>query len=176
VDLLNSKLYPLILNNLPLFIFTILVVERLKQLSKKNIISAWIVYFLSTFFHELSHYIVSLFTNGKPTKVSLLPSRSEDKKSIILGYVESSNITWYNGFLVGMSPLSLLVGVYFIDIYFFKFFEESIVSFFVYLFLIIIFIDSSLPSSQDFKVAFSSIFGVLFYMSLISFLLGVYFV
>lgn len=147
----------------------VLIIDRLKQASKQNIYTAWGAYFIGTFFHELSHLLISFLMNGKPVNVSLLPQRDKNNpNSIILGYVVSGNIKWYNAIPISMSPLLLLLGVYYFDKYFFAHISQNIYSIAIYLFLIISFIDSSIPSKEDFKVAFSSFFGLLFYTLLMS--------
>jgi len=166
---ISDKLYFLIVNYLPIFILVVLVIDRIKQASRQNIYTAWGAYLIGTFFHELSHLIISLIMNGKPVNFSLLPQKDKnDPNIIILGYVSSNNIKWYNAIPISMSPLLLLVGVYFFDKYFFVHIPQNIYSIPIYLFLIISLIDSAIPSREDFRVAFSSFFGLFFYTLLIS--------
>lgn len=77
----------------PLY-FSIIIaalIERLKETSKCNIVSVWAVFLLGTFFHELAHFLVSLFTFGQPVSFNILPKRSKDNNTIILGSVKSQN-------------------------------------------------------------------------------------
>jgi len=166
---ISDNLFFLIINFLPIFILTVLIIDRIKQASKQNIYTAWGAYFIGTFFHELSHLLISFLMNGKPVNFSLLPQKdTHNPNNIILGYVLSSNIKWYNAIPISMSPLLLLVGVYFFDKYFFTYVSQNIYSMVIYLFLIISLIDSAIPSREDFRVAFSSFFGLFFYTLLIS--------
>ena len=140
-----------------------LFISRIKMIMHTNIVTAWIANLTGTFFHELAHLIVSLVTNGKPVKVSLFPEKQED--GYVLGYVISSNITWYNALPIGLAPLSLLVAVYYIYTYFFGYIEFTVINYIIYLFLLVSFLDSAIPSIQDFEVAFSN-FGFLIYFGI----------
>ncbi|MGD9679161.1 MAG: hypothetical protein AB7V16_12535 [Vulcanibacillus sp.] len=145
--------------------FTTLItisIVRFKHLSKTNNYFAALVYFIGTFFHELSHYIVALITTMKiPKKVSLFPKveNINGKKSIVLGYVEISkeNVNIFNAFPIAMAPLILLYLAYLVSKYFFIFYTNyyqiNLFGYFVYLFLITTLIVNSVPSSADFKMA-----------------------
>ena len=137
-----------------------LFISRIKLIMHTNIVTAWIANFTGTFFHELAHLVVSIVLNGKPVKVSLFPQKIDN--GYILGYVQNSNITWYNALPIALAPLSLLVAVYYIYNYFFSYFEMNFTNYLLYLFLLVSFLDSAIPSIQDIKVAFSN-FGFLVY-------------
>jgi len=141
-----------------------LFVSRVKTSMHTNIVTVWIANFAGTFFHELAHLIVSAVFNGKPIKISLFPKK--EGNGYTLGYVESSNITWYNAFPIAMAPFLLLIIVYFIYNDFFNFMELNTLNYLIYLFLLVSFLDSAIPSGQDFKVAFSN-FGFLIYFLLL---------
>ncbi len=145
-------------------VFMTLLISRIKLSMHTNIITAWIANFMGTFFHELAHLLVSIVLNGKPTKVSLFPKKTED--SYILGYVNNSNITWYNALPIALAPLLLLVVVYFIHSDFFNYFEFNITNYLLYIVLLVSFLDSSIPSTQDIKIAFSNL-GFLVYFGII---------
>lgn len=169
-----DNLYEIIISNMPLFVLLIILIDRLKRISRVNTYTASLMYFFGTFFHELSHYVIALITNAKPVSFSLFPSKNKDN-TIVLGEVMCANLRWYNSFLVGISPLLLLILVFIVDQYFFIYFQPSLISLAFYLFLIINLIDSAIPSNQDFKVAFSSTVGNLIYLSFFSILLMRYF-
>lgn len=147
-----------------IFFTTLMTISimRFKHLSKTNNYFAALVYFIGTFFHELSHYIVALITTMKiPKRVSLLPKveNINGKKTIVLGYVEISkeNVNIFNAFLIAMAPLILLYLAYLVSKYFFIFYTNyyqiNLLGYFLYLFLITTLIVNSVPSSADFKMA-----------------------
>lgn len=158
-------------------------IGKLKESSKRNIFSAWFFYLFGTFFHEMAHLVVSLISFGKPTKISLLPSkieREDGKTSYVLGYIESSNMTWYNTFLISMAPFSLFYIAFFVYKNFFLYFDMGFLSVLSYVFIIVSLIFSAIPSTKDFSNIFKSGFlgnlvvpiaitvGFLFYYGLIS--------
>ena len=96
----------------------------------------------STFLHELSHYIISMITFGKPTSFSIIP------KNNTLGYVISSNYNIFNGLFISLAPLINMVIAYYIfisDIGYFKY----IISFYL--------IAGGVPSSIDIKNSLKSL-------------------
>ncbi len=119
----------------------------------------FIIYRLpATFLHELTHLIVGLLTNAKPSKASIIPHKQEDG-SWRLGSVTFNNIRWYNGALVGLSPL--LLGLVFTPLIpsQWAFSHTQIKDLLVWLAMAYI-IPSAIPSSQDFKVAIASLIPV----------------
>jgi len=149
-----------------------LFISRIKLIMHTNMFTAWIANLTGTFFHELAHLIASMVLNGKPVKVSLFPQKTE--KGYILGYVQSANVTWYNAFPIALAPLSLLIIVYLIYNHYFEYFEMSLTNYLIYIFLLVSFLDSAIPSIQDLKVAFLNI-GSLVYVGIAIFLYFQYF-
>ena len=131
------------------------IIGKLKEKSKQGLFTAWIMYFTGTVFHELSHFILSILTFGKPTWFSVFPSKSVDSRtnrvSYTLGYVESSNMRWYNVFFISMAPLLLLPLSFLVYSNFFIYFEQNLLNIFLYIFLIISLLFSSIPSNIDFE-------------------------
>ncbi|WP_459820103.1 hypothetical protein [Galenea microaerophila] len=112
-----------------------------------------------TILHEcLGHYLVSLLLNGRPIRCSVLPTKSEDG-GWRLGYVVSSNITWYNAVPIAMAPLIIFIPA--------LLFPPSNIGSALFWGLVM---SSGIPSLTDFKVAFSNIFSVIFYGFLLYFL------
>jgi hypothetical protein len=143
-------------------IFMTIIIVRFKYLSQTNSYLAASVYFIGTFFHELAHYLIALFTTFRwPEKISLFPKieKHNGTKTIVLGYVDinKKNLNIFNAFLIGMAPLLLLYLAYLVSKYFFTFyvqlFEINLGTYLLYLFLITTLIVNSVPSSADFKVA-----------------------
>jgi hypothetical protein len=136
------------------------LIGKMKESSKNNLFTAWIMYFMGTLFHELSHFVVSFLTFGKPFWFSVIPSTKIDKttgaKTTTLGYVKSGNIRWWNVFFVSMSPLLLLPFSFWVYNYFFNYFEESLWTVVLYIFSIVSLLFSSVPSGVDFKNVFNA--------------------
>jgi len=141
------------------FIVLAAIIGKIKESSKQNTFSVWVTYFFGTLFHELSHYIAALLTNGKPKMASLFPRKITDGEGnyrYILGYVSIANSKWYNVFFISMSPFLLLILSFYVYLYYFTYIEESLLSYLGYIFIIISLVFSSLPSKEDFSVLFSS--------------------
>lgn len=160
IDNLENSIFNLIQDNLLYFTIIIsAIIGKLKESSKSNIFTAWIMYLIGTLFHELAHLVVSIITYGKPTWFSIFPSKQRNEMNetvgYTLGYVSSKNLQWYNVFLVAMAPLLLLPLSYWIYLHFFDYFDKSIISMLSYIFIIISLLFSSIPSSTDFKLVFN---------------------
>ncbi|MDD3834738.1 MAG: hypothetical protein PHS42_04610 [Sulfurimonas sp.] len=136
------------------------IMGKLKESSKSNVLSAWVMYFMGTLFHELAHFTVSLITYGKPFWFSVIPSTGIDKatgrKIITLGHVKSANIRWWNTFFVSMAPLLLLPLSYWVYNNFFTYIEVGLWSSVFYIFTIVSLLFSAIPSSVDFENVFNS--------------------
>jgi len=150
-------------NSLFTVVFLTILLIRIKLLAQNNLLSVWAIEMFGTFFHELMHLIFSSLLNGKPTRVSLFPKRVED--GFILGYVQSSNIRWYNAFPIAMAPIILMYFAFYVNQNFFYYFEDNLVTYIVYIYVQVSLIDSSIPSTQDFKVAFGNL-GFVLYLSI----------
>lgn len=136
------------------------IIGKLKESSKSNVLSAWVMYFMGTLFHELAHFAVSLITYGKPFWFSVIPSSRYDKetgrRTITLGCVKSANITWWNTFFVSMAPLLLLPLSYWVYNNFFTYIQGGLWSSVLYIFIIVSLLFSAIPSAVDFKNVFNS--------------------
>lgn len=166
LDYIESFLLHQSTNNIIVFMSIILLLARFKHLAKRNIITISLFSLFGTFLHELAHYISSLLTNGKPSRFSVLPQKSNN--GYTLGYIISRNIKWYNAFIISFAPLVLFILAYYLHTYFFMYLDKNIYTWILYLFLMINLIDSAIPSGQDFKVSFSNsgyIFPVLLSLS-----------
>ncbi len=84
---------------------TLLTFGMIKYLQRRNLMFM-LLGLPGTFFHELAHYMVSLFLLGDPRKLSIIPRRVSDN-AWVLGYVESYNLRWWNQALVAVAPLLL---------------------------------------------------------------------
>jgi len=74
---------------------------------------------------------------------------------LIFGYVESSNVTFYNAIFIGLAPLTLLIlGIIFIFKYLIP--EKDLLLSIVYFYLSLMFIEGGIPSRSDIKTALIS--------------------
>jgi hypothetical protein len=138
------------------------VVGKIKESSKQNQFTMWIVYFMGTFFHELAHFLISFVTYGKPYWFSVIPhseiNEETGQKMITLGHVKSLNVKWWNVFFISMAPFLLFPFAYFIYIYFYNYAEMNIWFLMLYIFFIISLLFSAIPSSVDFSNVFNKNF------------------
>ena len=169
---LETSLFNFFSTSLVGFVVLILIVNNLMNRSKSTLIGAWLTNIMGVFFHEAAHAIVSLVLFAKPKRFSIIPKKMETKngKAYVLGHVIFSNTKWYNAFPSAMAPLLLLFIAVFVENHFWDYFEKNFYSFLIYTYLLIVFIVNAIPSSQDFKVAFSNIIGVIFWVGIICFL------
>lgn len=175
----QSNLYDFVSNNILFFAIVIAAITgKIKESSKQNRLTVWVVYFMGTFFHELAHFLVSLVTFGKPYWFSVIPhseiNKESDEKMITLGHVKSSNVRWWNVFFISMAPFLLLPLSYYVYLYFFDYVEMNLWTLILYVFTIVSLLFSSIPSGADFKNVFNRdlpaniiapvIFGAAFYL------------
>lgn len=139
------------------------IIIKLKEKSKVNIFTVWAIYIVGTFFHELTHLIASIVTNGKPIWFNIFPSKTllNGKIHYTLGYVENNNIRWYNSFIINMAPLVLLFLSFLVHQNFFLFVAQNLYTYVLYIFITISLLFSSIPSGTDFRNVFqgTKIFG-----------------
>ena len=174
IKILNTNehnLFILIENNL--LYFTIIfaaIIGKIKESSKQNILSVWLIYLIGTFAHELMHLVVSIITFGKPTWFSILPSKTINNNGQVLGYtlgyVKSKNIRWYNVALISLAPLLLIPLSYLIYTDFFNYIDRNLYSYILYIFIIISLLFSSIPSSVDFRNIFNGFTTILNFVPL----------
>jgi len=108
----------------------------------------------ATLLHELTHFIAGLLTNAKPSGASIIPHKQDDG-SWTLGSVTFSNIRWYNGALVGLSPL--LLGLIFVPLIpgEWAFSHTQIKDLWIWLAMAYLF-PSAMPSGVDLLIALKS--------------------
>lgn len=111
----------------------------------------------STLLHELAHFLVGLVTFSGVSSFSLWPKRVDG--GWILGSVQCRRLGPFSCFLVGLAPaLVCLPAACWI-------FQLQTLSGYIGSFLLL---TASVPSGQDIKVAFSSLVGSLFWLSLMA--------
>lgn len=148
-------------------LFLILLFFKIRQCFVNSFIGVFIFYFPGIFLHELMHFIIALILKARPRMMSLYPRKKEDG-SIELGRVVVRNAAWWNQFPIGMAPLFLIILASFLQRYYFYFFKFNIASSMLYLYLIVVLIDSAIPSVQDIKNATSSKAGLSLWIGIIS--------
>jgi len=138
-----------------IIIGTTISILILLKFSERNFYLYSILSLPSTILHESTHLIMSIIFNGKPIDFNVIPKKKISGVHVYyeLGYVTSVNIRWYNGFIIGMSPLILYIIAYYI------FFSD--ISLFYQIFLIPILLHGGIPSTVDVKLAFESIYFIL---------------
>lgn len=159
-------------NNLYMFVFVAVLIERSRIKAFRNLYSAWLFYFIGNFLHELSHFMVSLILNGKPKTFSIKPEKVEGYYRF--GSVLSSNSRWYNRLFISLAPLLLLVILYYVDKYYYVFLEDNLLNQLFYMFLVVVLIDNSIPSITDFNNAFRG-YSYVLWLSLIFTIIYIYF-
>lgn len=161
----SPEVLQMFMENRFFLILCVLVLSALKHATYRSMILVFLVNIPGTFMHETAHFLVGLFLNAKPTSFTLIPKKSGDV--YVMGSVGFRNIRFYNAFPSAMAPLLLLPAAYYFNRWFFLHINLSIWTYFVYILLQTIIIENALPSSTDFKVAFSNFLGILFYGILI---------
>jgi hypothetical protein len=147
----------------------LVLIIRLKNyvLQNSNSVVVFFVYFFGVLAHELSHFIVSLLTLGKPVGLTVIPVRKEllleEKRYIYweFGHVVSNNTNFLNSFYIGLAPLLLVPVAYWIYVSFFEYIPFNGFSILFLHILVFVLLFNSLPSKTDIRVAFSSVLGVL---------------
>lgn len=157
-------------NSLVGFVTLVLIVASGIKRSNSNLFASWVANIIGTIFHELAHFIVGKILLAKPTNFSLIPHKIEEsgKKYYVLGHVGFSKLNWFNSLPVAMAPLLLLLIAFYIENNYWNYFEYSFQNYIIFAYLLIVFILNAIPSRQDYKVAFDSIFGMLFWVTVIT--------
>lgn len=158
MDFLNSML----LGNTNIWHLTIVdfifisLFFKVRERFVNSIMGVWLFYFLGTFLHEMAHFLAALVLGAKPKFPFLFPKRGFDG-SIVLGRVETASVKWYNGFPIAIAPLSLFIVAFVLQRCYFSYFDFSFFSSLFYFYLLIVLIDSAIPSSQDIRIAVSGL-------------------
>ncbi|WP_457748592.1 hypothetical protein [Sulfurimonas sp.] len=170
---ISVELLSFITDSLVGFVALVLFVSSFIKRANHTLIGAWISNFLGVFFHELAHAVVGALLYAKPTNFVVIPKKIENNGETVylLGHVDFKNLRWYNSFLSGMAPFLLLFIAGFIENNYWIYFEKNLLNYLLYVYLLVVFIVNAIPSSQDFKVSFGNILGIIFGVSIVLFLL-----
>lgn len=147
-------------------IFFVVLISAVKHSSYKSMFVTWIINLLGTVLHEAAHFTVGFILNARPVGFTLFPKKVGD--AFVMGSVGFNNMTFYNAVPAALAPLLLLVAAFYLDRIFFNLVPLSIGTYLLFLFIMGILIENSLPSPADFRAAVSSPAGVLLYVLLVS--------
>lgn len=162
VDFLNNpETLKIFVSNRFLMILLVICLLKMKYTTYSNIYLSALVNIPGTFLHEMSHFLVGLFLNAHPTRFNLFPKKQGEY--YLMGSVGFRNVHFYNALPSALAPLLLLFVGYYFNRWFFTHIQINYINYVLYVFLQTIIIENSIPSSTDFKVAFSYPLGVLFY-------------
>ncbi|GAW68102.1 uncharacterized protein GPEL0_01f4279 [Geoanaerobacter pelophilus] len=115
-----------------------------------------------TFLHELSHLIVAAVSGGRPVGFSIFPRR-EGRERWVLGSVTISRPGPVSALPSALAPLLLNLVAYYLYQQWARWFPSDLAHTLLMYVVIYVFCYSSVPSGQDFKVAFSRPSGVALY-------------
>jgi len=145
-----------ILNSFLLF-FTLLFSLFLFKFFRNNNLFLFSFSLPATFFHELTHFMVSFILFGKPKKISIIPKRSENGWT--LGYVESHNLNWLNQSFVALAPFLLFpLFIFFLE---YSLEEQNLYYLILKGYILANLLYGTMPSSVDFKLAIQKPFPVI---------------
>jgi hypothetical protein len=169
--LLNNKLETFI----TLFFIFIFYTFHKISFKLKNKFLYFLFTFPGTLMHELAHFIVGIFLNGKPVGFSLIPKK--DKKGYTLGSVSFKNMNYINSSPIGLAPLLLLpISLFFLykSVFYLKLFiENTNNTYYLSMYVLCIYLAytafiSCIPSDVDIKNGVLNIKGIIsliFWMS-----------
>jgi len=183
-ELLNNYLN--ILNNINFnylvitFISTLIILSIIKistNFFKTNFIAFFIFSLPGTLAHELAHFLLGLILFAKPVGFSLIPKRTSET-GFTMGSVNFTNINAINAIPIAIAPILLIPLGFIASIDILNYLSNHeftikylLISIGLGLSIFSIF-SSSIPSSQDFKVALSSKSGLILYTIIIVILLN----
>ena len=122
-----------------------------------------------TVLHELSHLLVAAVTGGRPVGFSIIPHRqpgSGSRQQWVLGSVTISRPGPISALPSALAPLGLNLVAYYLYSNWGRWFLPDLPHTLLMYVVIYVFSYSSIPSSQDLKVAVSSPFGLMLYTML----------
>lgn len=157
---------------LSVVVFFVFLNTFTKLFSSRPYLSA-LFHLPGTILHELAHFFIGLILFAKPIGFSLIPKK--EGNSLTLGSVSFVNINFFNAIPTAFAPLLLLLlGVFLIlnlnqieSFFLVKYNISEIMFLILFGYILYSCVSSSLPSSQDFLVAFSSPLGIAFYFAFI---------
>lgn len=141
-------------------------------LNKIRILSSNLYYraftnFLGTLFHELAHFFMAVFFLKIPSSISVMPYREGNIHNYGRVTITYDKLNLYNTFPINIAPIliipTILLNPYFVEFYFY-FASSSIISKFIFLYIVIVLATNAIPSSSDLRNGFYSA-SFLFWLS-----------
>jgi len=144
-----------------LFLFVFFVLSK-TSFSRRFLL--FVFTFPGTVIHEFLHFIVGVLTLARPFNFSLIPKKTNEGWT--LGSVSFAGLNSFNAFPTAMAPILapiILISTFPFVIEYIKNSEHILLYSIVYAFVLVSGVNECIPSSTDFKTAFSKPFGILFY-------------
>jgi hypothetical protein len=165
---IENKLFDLLQGEFYILIYAVVILERLKRMTQRNLLASWIVNLSFTLLHEIAHYVVAFILGAKPNGFSLIPKKttSGGKTYYQLGSVSVKNSNNFNRFPIAIAPLLLIGLLFYVNQHYYTYFEDNIYSLILYIVIVILLIDNSIPSVADIEIAFSG-YGYIVWVSLL---------
>lgn len=157
----SAELLNTILSNRFFLILLVVMILCLKRRTYRSMFLAALINIPGTILHETAHFIVGLLLWAKPTTFSLFPKKSGD--AYTMGSVGFRNIKFYNAFPSAMAPLALLWAAFWFNNWYLTNAKITIWNYLVFILLETVIIENAVPSSTDFRVAFSRPLGIVLY-------------
>lgn len=157
----SAELLNTVLSNRFFLILLVVMILCLKRRTYRSMFLAALINIPGTILHETAHFIVGLLLWAKPTTFSLFPKKSGD--TYTMGSVGFRNIAFYNAFPSAMAPLALLWAAFWFNNWYLTNAKITIWNYLVFILLETVIIENAVPSSTDFRVAFSRPLGILLY-------------
>ena len=158
----NPQTLDWIVNNRFLMIVFVIVLLKFKYATYSSMWLSALINIPGTILHETMHFLVGLFTNARPTSFDLIPKK-DGYGNYVMGSVGFRNVTSYNALPSALAPLFLLPIGYWLNVWYFANVNITIFNYMIYILLQTIIIENAVPSSTDFKVAFSYPLGIILY-------------
>lgn len=167
---INSQtLLSTIMDSRFILILLVVFISGLKYRTYGSLFLAALINIPGTVLHETAHFIVGLCLWAKPTSFTLFPKKNGN--TYTMGSVGFRNIKFYNALPSAMAPLLLLFAAYFLNQYYLNHAHITIWNYLFFILLETIIIENAIPSSTDFRVAFSRPLGILIYGIILLFLI-----
>lgn len=115
----------------------------------------WILAWPGTIMHELMHILVGLFLLAQPNSFSIFPKYTD--QGVELGSAGFSNLTWYNKLPIAIAPLLGIPLVWYAST---QIAISATIAGIATVWILASILSQSTPSSQDWRVGFSSPVGI----------------
>ena len=164
-EYLNSpEMLTYISGNHIFLISAVIIISSLKHKAYKSMWLAMLINLPGTFLHECAHFFVGLLLWAKPVRFSIFPKKSND--CYVMGQVGFANLRFYNALPSALAPLLLLFLAFYLNGKFFSLFPLNLGTYLLYIFVMTLLIENSIPSSTDLKQGFHILSGILLYLGL----------